>query len=229
MGFNKENKYDETGEEYNPEGYNYLGFDRQGYNKQGLNAQNRTREAQAAYENTRRKYFLGLRSKAVKLATGKMSVLEYMQCSKNSLEDLIDFAKKQNMDHEIIVGLYGKEREFIQYKKSFDRKKYLENVEIIVRGEIVKPTEDDVDKCIAYMQAYGKYICDKTVRTTVKDYLKGVLDISIPEDFMKNSQENQVDINNVKCTELETFDGEQVDLYMTIEEVNKAIEKAKKT
>ena len=50
----------------------------------------------------------------------------------------------------------------------------------------------DVDKCVEYLQVNGSLICDKTVRDTVRGYLKGEIDITIKEvDLAEQIEENK--------------------------------------
>ena len=114
------------------------------------------------------------------------------------------------MGAAIIRGLTAKKKEYEQYKTPFDKAYYLENVELMVNGQVVKPTEENVDKCLAYMEYKGEWICEKTVRTTVKEYLNGRLDVSIPQEI----------------TELERARDEKLMLEKQIKEAGEAIRKA---
>lgn len=53
-------------------------------------------------------------------------------------------------------------------KKPFIRADYLKSTILIINGQEVRPTEEDVDKCVEYLQVNGSLICDKTVRNTVR-------------------------------------------------------------
>ena len=154
-----------------------------------------------------------------------MSIEEYLQCSKTSIEDLITFAKQQKMENSIIRGLYIKKKEFEAYKKPFDKNFYIDSVEIMVNGEAVKPTEEDVDKCLAYMEACGKYVCDKTARAVIKSYIKGELDITIPENLDTENSRQEAE----EPTKLQEVDDKQIELTNKLSEVEQTIEQAKKT
>lgn len=114
-----------------------------------------------------------------------MTLEEYIKCSKLSIEDLIDFAKKQNMSSDIVRGLYKYKKLYVVYKKPFVKADYLKSTTLIIDGQQVRPTETDVDKCIEYLQANGSLICEKTVKDTVRGYLKGEIDITIKEQDLK--------------------------------------------
>ncbi len=77
-------------------------------------------------------------------------------------------------------------------KKPFIKADYLKSTILIINGQEVRPTEEDVDKCVEYLQVNGSLICDKTVRNTVRGYLKGEIDITIKEaDLEEQIEENK--------------------------------------
>ena len=47
----------------------------------------------------------------------------------------------------------------------------------MVGREKVTPTDEDVDKCIRYLRANNRLVCQKTVHETVRQYLQGTLEI----------------------------------------------------
>lgn len=121
-----------------------------------------------------------------------MTLEDYIKCSKTSIDDLIAFAKKENMDAVIIRGLFKHKKLYSAYKKPFTKADYLKSTTLIIDGQEVKPTEEDVDKCVEYLQVNGSLICDKTVRDTVRGYLKGEIDITIKEaDLAEQIEENK--------------------------------------
>ena len=202
-GYNRDG-YDRDG--YDRDGYDRDGYDRDGYhkwseyNKDGLNRRGLTREQQKKQEleqkeetkKQQRKNFLGLKNKAEKLGKGEMTLEDYVKCSKTSIDDLIAFAKKENMDAVIIRGLFKHKKLYSAYKKPFTKADYLKSTTLIIDGQEVKPTEEDVDKCVEYLQVNGSLICDKTVRDTVRGYLKGDIDITIKEaDLAEQIEENK--------------------------------------
>ena len=86
---------------------------------------------------------------------------------------------------------------------------------ILVDGKEVRPTEEDVDKCIKYLKVNHRLLCDKTIRDTVREYLKGNI--------------------NIDQTELERLEKEQKELRETLEkteelenQVDKEIQKKDK-
>lgn len=180
--------YDRDG--YNRDGYNRDGYNREGYNADGVNRNGLTKEEQAeadvkeqeAKANQQRKNYLGLIDKAKKLGKGELSLEDYVKTSKTSIDDLIDFAKKEKMSADVIKGLYKYKKTYALYKKSFSKKQYLESTTLLIDGQEVKPTEENVDKCIAYLKANDALICDKTVRDTVRKFLKGEIDITIKSE-----------------------------------------------
>ena len=187
-GFNYRG-YDKEG--YYKDGYKD-GFDREGFNSQGLNKQGLTMEQVQEGKNQRRKNFLGLKGKAEKLGKGEMTLEDYVKCSKTSIDDLIIFAKKENMNADVIRGLYKHKKLYATYKKPFAKADYLKSITLIINGQEVKPTEEDVDKCVEYLQVKGSLICDKTVRDTVRGYLKGEINITIKEaELEEQIEENK--------------------------------------
>lgn len=176
------------------------GYDRDGYNSKGTNRNGLTREEQAEKEekekeikkNQRRSNYFGLKNKAEKLGKGEMTLEDYVKCSKTSIDDLIIFAKKENMEADVIRGLYKYVKPYKSYKTPFAKTDYLKSTILIINGQEVKPTEEDVDKCVEYLKASGSLICDKTVRNTVRGYLKGEIDITIKEeDLEEQTAENK--------------------------------------
>ena len=190
--------YDRKG--YNFDGINRDGYDIDGYNADGININGLTREEQAdkdakeqeTKKNQQRKNYLELKYKAKKLGKGEMTLEYYIKCSKTSIDDLIDFAKKQHMDADVIRGLYKYKKPYTLYKKPFSKKQYLESTILLIDGQEVKPTEEDVDKCVGYLTAIGSLVCDKTVRDTVRKYLKGEIDITLKtEELQEQIEENK--------------------------------------
>ena len=176
------------------------GYDRDGYNSKGTNRNGLTREEQAEKEekekeikkNQRRSNYFDLKNKAEKLGKGEMTLEDYVKCSKTSIDDLIIFAKKENMEADVIRGLYKYVKPYKSYKTPFAKTDYLKSTILIINGQEVKPTEEDVDKCVEYLKASGSLICDKTVRNTVRGYLKGEIDITIKEeDLEEQTAENK--------------------------------------
>ena len=178
-GFNREGINIDTKGEYDPDGYDKDGYDKDGYNKEGRDKTGKNREERAEIEQIRRKNWLGLRGKAEKLAKGEMTIEEYILKSKTSIEDLIKFAKKENMSADIIRKLHRFVQPYKRYTRPFNKKEYLSSTILAIGDKEIKPTEQDVNKCIAYLKGQGLLICDKTVRTTIISYLKGELDITL--------------------------------------------------
>lgn len=197
--------YDEYG--YNLSGRDKDGYDREGYDKNGYDKDNLDRsgrkrpEKQLSEEEEKkreenkiqtRKNYLGLINKTKKLGKGELSLEDYVKTSKTSIDDLIDFAKKEKMSADVIRGLYKYKKPYALYKKPFAKKQYLESTTLLIDGQEVRPTEGDVDKCIAYLKANNALISDKTVRDTVRKYLKGEVDITIKtEELQEQIEENK--------------------------------------
>ena len=220
-GYDEQN-YDEYG--YNTvgrdiQGYDREGYDREGYDENGIDKHGIKRpekilsgkEEREIEENKikRRNNYLGLISKAEKLSKGELSLEEYVKTSKTSIEDLIEFAKKQKMSADIVRGLSKYKKPYSVYKKQFFKEQYLKVTILIIDGKEVKPTEEDVDKCIEYLKVNDYLICDKTVRDTVKSYLKGELDINIKNEENRKllakeiiEQQNKIKTQEAEISEL---------------------------
>lgn len=200
--------YDRKG--YNSDGINRDGYDRDGYNADGININGLTREEQADKEakeqetkkNQQRKNYLGLKNKAEKLGKGEMTLEDYIKCSKTSIDDLIDFAKKEHMDADVIRGLYKYKKPYALYEKPFSKKQYLESTTLLIDGQEVKPSEEDVDKCVDYLTVMGALVCDKTVRDIVRKYLKGEIDITLTEVVL--SQQNRIKAQENEIADLKS-------------------------
>lgn len=180
-----------------------------GYNREGVDKTGKNREERVKVQQTQRKNWLGLREKAEKLAKGQMTIEEYIVKSKTSIEDLITFAKKEHLSADIIRGLYRYIKPYKTYTRPFSKQEYLSSTTLIINDKEVKPTEQDVDMCIQYLKAHGSLVCDKTVRDTIRMYLKGEIDIT---------QRSEV-IEEDARTQLETLEEEQKDLQACLERV----------
>ena len=161
-------------------------------------------------EQKRRRCWLGLRSNVEKLAKGKITIEEYIMHSKTSLEDLILFAVKEHFPPDVIRELSKYKEEYKIYSKPFIKSQYLKTNSFIINGEMVKPTEQDVDVCIEYLKANGTLICDKNVRDTISKYKRGQLDIT--------QRPGQVEEEST-MTQLEILEEEQKELQSTLEKV----------
>lgn len=202
-GFNKKGIHKETGTQYNPEGYDKDGYDKSGFNKDGIDRTGKNREERAEIKQTQRKNYLGLRDKAKKLATGRLTIEEYIMKSKTSINDLIIFARKEHLSDEIIKGLYKCKKPYEAYSKPFVTEEYLKSHYFVFDGEKVVPTESDVNLCMEYLNANGRLVCYKTVTETLRGYLKGDLDIR---------QRDGETLEEDTRTELETLEDEQKEL-----------------
>ena len=189
-------EYDDNGRDkdgYNKEGYDYNGFDREGFNVfTGLNKKGLTRQQVEEGKKQKRANYFGLMNNVKKLTKGEMTIEEYIMHSKTSIDDLITFAKKQEMDANTIRSLYKYKKPYNAYKKPFSKKEYLGSVILMIEGKEVSPTEKDVDKCVDFLKVRGSLICYKTVSDTVRKYLRGEIDITIKEkDLQQQIQENE--------------------------------------
>lgn len=96
------------------------------------------------------------------------------------------------MSADVIRGLYKYKKPYNAYKKPFSKKEYLSSTILLIDGEEVRPTEQDVDMCIDYLKVNGSLICDKTVRKTISQYKRGEVDITIKEeDLQQQIEENE--------------------------------------
>lgn len=195
-GFNREGihfnktKFDENGYDikgYDKDGYNKFGRDKDGYDRNGRNEQGFTREEIENRGNEQRKTFRGLLEKVEKLTNGEMTLEEYALKSKYSIDELIMFAKRQNMDVNIVKKLYKFKKPYEAYKKPFNKEKYLKSTIVIVNGKEVRPTEQDVNESLKFLNENGAWFCDKTVKDTIRKYLRGELNIKekIEDDLRK--------------------------------------------
>lgn len=185
-----ENGYDINGynvEGYNKDGFNSEGIDKDGYDRNGRNEQGFTREEIENRGNEQRKTFMGLLEKVEKLTNGEMTLEEYALKSKYSIDELIMFAKRQNMDVNIVKKLYKFKKPYEAYKKPFNKEKYLKSTIVIVNGKEVRPTEQDVNESLKFLNENGAWFCDKTVKDTIRKYLRGELNIKekIEDDLRK--------------------------------------------
>ena len=128
----------------------------------------------------------------------KILYLDNDVVAKRSFKDFYDI---DNSKYELVGArdFYGQ----YFYSKNKIKKDYLNSTILMIEGKEVRPTEEDVDKCIAYLTALGSWICDKTVRDTVRSYKRGELNI---EESLRNAildeqieiKSQETDIANLK-------------------------------
>ena len=133
-----------------------------------------TREEAEEGKQQRRKNYLGLLDKAEKIAKGEMTIEEFILTSKRetTMEALIELAKKNRMSPDIIRGLNSKRGEYRQKTFKFYKRKYLRETTLIIDGKRVKPTEEDVDKCIEMLEQRGhKLLYSRLVTDAIYEYM----------------------------------------------------------
>ncbi len=159
--------------------------------------------------------FLNLKEQAKKLAMGgDKEMCEYIMTSKTTIDELIDFAKKQKMSPDIIRGLNKQKPRYVAFKRPFKKEEYLAQTTLMIDGEYIKPTEKDVDMCLAYLKSNGYYICNKTVKDTIRGFLKGEIDITIDTEKVKEQIKENAEIiaeneEQIKDTLVEVIIGQQ--------------------
>ena len=184
--------YDAYG--FDEEGYDRAGYDKEGYNREGIDRTGKNREERNKIQKKQRATWLGLRRKAEALVKRVMTIEEYIMKSKMSIEELIEFAKKNNLSADVIRGLHRFIKPYQIYTRPFSKKEYLSSTTLIIDEKAVKPTEQDVEMCIQYLKVNGSLVCDKTVRDTVRRYLSGEIDIT-----QKKRRSNKTRINKKDC------------------------------
>ena len=182
---NKEthSKYDKNGFDmlgynkygYDQEGYNVQGYDKYGYNREGYDKYGKTKEEwekawQLANEEQKRKSYFGLLNNAKKLAKGELSIQEYIKKSTVSIDELISFANRIGMSADVVKGLHRQKALYKMYIKPFSKKKYLDSTIILVNEKPIKPTEQEVDKCIEFLKSKKEII---SILKLQEDYKKG--------------------------------------------------------
>ncbi len=230
------NGYDKDGYKrngFNDEGYDREGFNEEGFNIEGINREGKSKEDIAKEkekireknEKQRRKNYLGLIDKAKKLAKGEMTLEEYVMKSTTSIEDLITFAKKQHLPAEIVKELYKYKEEYRAYTTPFKKKAYLASTILVINGKEVKPTEQDVETCIRYLKENSALICNKTVKDTIRKYLKGELKITIGKAEELEFSEDQMSQHSEESKEHEETKLEDI----MIEQLKRRVEENGKT
>lgn len=180
-GFDESHIHKDTHTEYDENGYDYEGYDEAGYNREGVNRRGHTRDEQSKIETKQKQRANILLGKATKLATGEMSMEDYIKNSTTSLDDLIVFARRMKMDAEIIKGLNRKAAEYRKLLRPFNLKNYLERTILIIDDEQIRPTEDDVKRAMKYLRENNRLICASTVEETVRSLLRGEIDITVSD------------------------------------------------
>ena len=186
QGFNREGIHKETGTKYGPDGYTQDGIDENGYNREQRNKNGKTKEEVDETKQQQRKNFLGLRELAQGYAKGTISIEDYLKNHKISIDELIDFAKKQDMDKDTIVGLYKKKTEYNQHKRRFNKAQYLKEA-ISING--VPVTEEMVDTVLQYLKDNDRLLSNKIVQEHIRKYANGELEISPKDNTVEEKKE----------------------------------------
>ena len=193
-GFNKEGINRETGTIYAADGFTQEGVDKDGYNRDGINKNGKTRDDVEETKHQQRKNFLGLRELAQGYTNGTISIEDYLKNHKISLDELIDFAKKQGMDRDTIVGLYNKKTEYNQHKKLFNKSQYLKDI-VSING--VPVTGEMVDTVLQYLKDNDRLLSNKIVQEHIRKYVNGELEI----DKKENTQDENTDKQEQETSE----------------------------
>ena len=188
LGFNREGINRETGTIYATDGFTQDGIDKDGYNRDGINKNGKTRDDVAKIRQQQRKNFLGLKELALGYANGTISIEDYLKNHKISLDELIDFAKKQGMDRDTIVGLHKKRTEYNQHKRKFNKTQYLKEM-VSING--VKITEEMVDTVIQYLNDNDRLLSNKIVQEHIRKYANGELEITPKDNTVDEKKETQ--------------------------------------
>lgn len=211
-GFNEEGIHRDTGTKFNKEGFDKDGYDKDGFNRDGIDRAGKDRQEREETRKEQTRNWIALKEKAIKLASGQMTVEEYIMKSKTSIDDLILFAKKQHLGADVIRNLTKCRGTYKMYKRPFNKAEYLKTTSLLINGEIVKPTEQDVDVCIEYLKANNVMICDATVRSTISQFKRGELDITKKTDRL---------VEESTQTQLESLESEQGRLTKVLDDVHK--------
>lgn len=193
-GFNREGLNKETGTKYGPDGFTQDGIDKDGYNREGINKNGKTREDVKEERHQQRKNFLGLKELATGYANGTISIEDYLKNHKISINELIDFAKKQKMGRDTIVGLYRKKAEYNQHKKLFNKSQYLKDI-VSING--VPVTGEMVDTVLQYLKDNDRLLSNKIVQEHIRKYANGELEI----DKKENTQDENTDKQEQETSE----------------------------
>ena len=157
-----------------PDGFTEEGIDNEGYNREGENKRGKTREEVAEQKDQQTSNFLGLLNLAKGYSEGTITIEDYLKNHKITIEELIDFAKKQKMDKDIVLGLYKKKKEYYTYSTRFDKANYLKT-KTTINGVLI--TGEIVDKVVAYLKANNRLLSSKIVNDHIKAYANGQLKI----------------------------------------------------
>lgn len=187
-GWSSKSLHRDTGTEYDSDGFNINGYDKDGYDREGKNKDGKTREELDGQKNQQRKNFLGLIDLAKGYATGEVTIEDYLMNHKISLEELIVFAKKQNLGRDTIVGLQRKKAEYNQYKKVFNKAEYFKNKTTINGIEV---TEEMVDKVLDYLKSSGRYLSAKIVHEHIREFVNGNLSLDEPDEKQAEPHVNE--------------------------------------
>lgn len=179
QGYDREG-YDRQGfdvEGYNRQGFNAEGYDRLGFDKKGFDKDG-NRRPRNAKELERLKNFVGLKELFWKIAKDEITMEDYVRRAKTSFDELLTFARSQQMPAGAIIAFEKRREEYKTVKTPFSRAKFLKESKIMVGDQEVKPTNEDVDKCLEFLKENNVFICDRYVRDTVIGYIRGEIDIT---------------------------------------------------
>ena len=181
-GFNAEGKH-QNGSYYDADGYNIDGYDRYGFNRQNKMKDSRGEEefdSKGVHKKRRlQKSKDALVKKIYELVDGKISIKQFVKhTSYYTMPQLLKFAANEGIDRDTCIMLDTYRDEFERYKVPFAKEEYLKTTTLIIGGQEIRPTKDDVDKCIEYLKSIKELVCNVTVRRTIIEYKNGRLDVS---------------------------------------------------
>ncbi len=130
---------------------------------------------------------------AKKLIAGEMNLDEYLIHYAMPVCDLVTFAKQsrkfEGPEVRKLVVLETKSKDF---EKLFDREEYREVYSILVNNKKVKPSEKQIDDCIAFVRRNGLYECDYHIRFVISCYLRNLIDVNgknVKKELLKYKRE----------------------------------------
>lgn len=183
-GFNREGFNVKTNSIYDSKGYDKDGYDKRGFNKEGIHKITGTSYDESGVdvngkslkkEQEEENKLLDL---SIRIAEGTITISEYIRSTDKSPDELFKvFSNKLNLNRTQYVRFKEFIKEHKVYLIPFNEKKFLESTKYIVGKDIVAPTKEDVDLCIEYLKENDIYLCDYTIKKTVREYIQGILSI----------------------------------------------------
>lgn len=113
------------------------------------------------------------------LLLNEITLDEYMIKYGIPLVDLIKFAKENDVNPKTLKEMYKYLKQYELMTKSFDMENFLSTYLVFYEGKKVKPTKEEVLKCIEFLKMSNLYVCEYNIKLYIRLYIQKEIDLNI--------------------------------------------------